>query len=38
LLLSGLVFAGANRQGADMAADRGILTAEGLIGLCLEGM
>jgi CHAT domain-containing protein len=38
LSLSGLVFAGANRKGEDMADDRGILTAEGLIGLRLEGM
>src|SRR5262249_21716210 len=38
LTMSGLVFAGANRTGPDMAADRGILTAEGLIGLRLEGM
>jgi CHAT domain-containing protein/tetratricopeptide (TPR) repeat protein len=35
LVLSGLVLAGANR--AD-AADRGILTAEGIVGLNLEGM
>jgi CHAT domain-containing protein len=38
LAMSGLVFAGANRGGKDMADDRGILTAEGLIGLRLEGM
>jgi CHAT domain-containing protein len=38
LSLSGLVFAGANRTGADAAEDRGILTAEGLIGLRLEGL
>src|SRR5262249_34876562 len=38
LALSGLVFAGANRSGADAAEDRGILTAEGLIGLRLEGL
>src|SRR5262249_52995003 len=38
LTLSGLVFAGANRTGQDMAEDRGILTAEGLIRLRLEGM
>jgi CHAT domain-containing protein len=38
LVLSGLVLAGANRQGGDAAPDRGILTAEGLIGLRLEGM
>jgi CHAT domain-containing protein len=38
LTMSGLVFAGANRTGKDMADDRGILTAEGLIGLRLEDM
>jgi CHAT domain-containing protein len=38
LALSGLVLAGANRTGQDMADDRGILTAEGIIGLRLEGM
>jgi CHAT domain-containing protein len=38
LALSGLVLAGANRAGQDMADDRGIVTAEGLIGLRLEGM
>jgi CHAT domain-containing protein len=38
LALSGLVLAGANRTGKDMAEDRGIITAEGLIGLCLEDM
>src|SRR5262249_53010132 len=38
LTLSGLVFAGANQAGAEAAADRGILTAEGLIGLRLEGL
>jgi CHAT domain-containing protein len=38
LTLSGLVFAGANRTGEAMADDRGILTAEGLIGLRLEDM
>jgi CHAT domain-containing protein len=38
LAMSGLVFAGANRGRKDMADDRGILTAEGLIGLRLEGM
>jgi CHAT domain-containing protein len=38
LVMSGLVFAGANRTGKDMADDRGILTAEGLIGLRLEGL
>jgi CHAT domain-containing protein len=36
LTLSGLVLAGANRTGTDMAEDRGIITAEGLIGLRLE--
>jgi CHAT domain-containing protein len=38
LVLSGLVLAGANRQGEDAAPDRGIVTAEGLIGLRLEGL
>jgi CHAT domain-containing protein len=38
LVLSGLVFAGANRSGKDAAPDRGIITAEGLVGLPLEGM
>jgi CHAT domain-containing protein len=38
LTLSGLVFAGANQSGAEAADDRGILTAEGLIGLRLEGL
>ncbi len=38
LTLSGLVLAGANRTGNDTAEDRGIITAEGLIGLRLEGM
>jgi CHAT domain-containing protein len=38
LALSGLVLAGANRTGQDMADDRGILTAEGIIGLRLEGL
>jgi CHAT domain-containing protein len=38
LVLSGLVLAGANRQGEDAAPDRGIITAEGLIGLRLEGL
>jgi CHAT domain-containing protein len=38
LVLSGLVLAGANRTGKKMAEDRGILTAEGLIGLRLEGL
>jgi CHAT domain-containing protein len=36
LVLSGLVLAGANRP--DAGPDRGILTAEGIIGLNLEGM
>jgi CHAT domain-containing protein/Tfp pilus assembly protein PilF len=36
LVLSGLVLAGANRQ--NVGNDRGILTAEGIIGLRLEGM
>ncbi len=38
LVLSGLVLAGANRMGKDMAEDRGILTAEGIIGLPLEDL
>jgi CHAT domain-containing protein len=38
LTLSGLVFAGANQSGKEAADDRGILTAEGLIGLRLEGL
>jgi CHAT domain-containing protein len=38
LTLSGLVFAGANQSGAEAAYDRGIVTAEGLIGLRLEGL
>jgi CHAT domain-containing protein len=38
LVLSGLVLAGANRQGDDAAPDRGIITAEGLIGLRMEGL
>ena len=38
LSLSGLVFAGANRSGTEAAEDRGILTAEGLIGLRMEGL
>src|SRR5262249_17508088 len=38
LALSGLVFAGANRTGEEAAEDRGIVTAEGLIGLRLEGL
>jgi CHAT domain-containing protein/tetratricopeptide (TPR) repeat protein len=36
LVLSGLVLAGANRP--DAGPDRGILTAEGIVGLNLEGM
>jgi CHAT domain-containing protein len=38
LVLSGLVLAGANRRGQDAAPDRGIVTAEGLIGLRLDGL
>jgi CHAT domain-containing protein len=38
LVLSALVLAGANRRGPDAAADLGILTAESLIGLPLEGL
>jgi CHAT domain-containing protein/Tfp pilus assembly protein PilF len=38
LVLSGLVLAGANRQGKEAAPDRGIVTAEGLIGLRLESL
>jgi CHAT domain-containing protein len=38
LALSGLVFAGANRNGPEEADDRGILTAEGLIGVRMEGL
>jgi CHAT domain-containing protein len=38
LVLSGLVLAGANRQGKDAAPDHGIITAEGLIGLRLEDL
>jgi CHAT domain-containing protein len=38
LVLSGLVLAGANRQGEDAAPDRGIVTAEALIGLRLENL
>jgi CHAT domain-containing protein len=38
LVLSGLVLAGASRQGKESAPDRGIVTAEGLIGLRLEGL
>jgi CHAT domain-containing protein len=36
LVLSGLVLAGANR--AEAGGDRGILTAEGIVGLNLQGM
>jgi CHAT domain-containing protein/tetratricopeptide (TPR) repeat protein len=36
LVLSGLVLAGANRP--EVGADRGIVTAEGVLGLNLEGM
>jgi CHAT domain-containing protein len=38
LVLSGLVLAGANREGKDALPDRGIITAEGLIALPLEGL
>jgi CHAT domain-containing protein len=38
LVLSGLVLAGADRRGEEAAPDRGIVTAEGLIGLRLEGL
>jgi CHAT domain-containing protein len=38
MVLSGLVLAGANRTGKEMADDRGIITAEGLIALRLEGL
>jgi CHAT domain-containing protein len=38
LTLSGLVLAGANRTGKDAAPDRGILTAEGIVGLRLEDL
>jgi CHAT domain-containing protein len=38
LVLSGLVLAGANRQGDEAAPDHGIITAEGLIGLRMEGL
>src|SRR5262249_24840492 len=38
LTLSGLVLAGANRAGKEAAPDRGILTAEGIVGLRLEGL
>jgi CHAT domain-containing protein len=37
-VLSGLVLAGANREGEKAAPDRGILTGEGLFGLRLEGL
>jgi CHAT domain-containing protein len=38
LVLSGLVLAGGNRRGEEAAPDDGIVTAEGLIGLRLEGL
>jgi CHAT domain-containing protein len=38
LVLSGLVLAGANRQGKDAPADGGILTAEAIAGLDLDGL
>ena len=38
LTLSGLVLAGANRQDKEAAADRGILTAEALVGLRLDDL
>src|SRR5262249_29774708 len=38
LVLSGLVLAGANQRDVRAAPDRGIITAEGLIGLPLEGL
>jgi CHAT domain-containing protein len=38
LVLSGLVLAGSNRRGEGAAPDRGVVTAEGLIGLRLEGL
>jgi CHAT domain-containing protein len=38
LVLSGLVLAGANRTGKAAAPDRGVLTAEALVGLRLEGL
>jgi CHAT domain-containing protein len=38
LTLSGLVLAGANRMGKEAAPDRGILTAEGIVGLRLEDL
>jgi CHAT domain-containing protein/Tfp pilus assembly protein PilF len=38
LALSGLVLAGANRSGEDAAPNHGIVTAEALIGLRLDGL
>jgi CHAT domain-containing protein len=38
LVLSGLVLAGANLEGKETPADRGILTAEAIAGLDLDGM
>jgi CHAT domain-containing protein len=38
LILSGLVLAGANRTGSDEAPDRGIVTAEAILGLRLDGL
>src|SRR5262249_35783106 len=38
LVLSGLVLAGANRQGEEAAEDRGMLTAEWVVGLRLGGL
>jgi CHAT domain-containing protein len=38
LVLSGLALAGANRTGKERAPDRGILTAETIVGLRLEGL
>jgi CHAT domain-containing protein/Flp pilus assembly protein TadD len=38
LVLSGLVLAGANRTGDEAEADRGIVTAEALVGLRLDGL
>ena len=38
LVLSGLVLAGANRRGKEAAADQGLVTAEALLGLPLEGL
>jgi CHAT domain-containing protein len=37
-VLSGLVLAGANREGEKAVPDRGIITGEGLLGLRLEGL